>query len=71
MYGNWKTTLRWQKVKLFCIELTILDLNSNDFLPINVSRHTNSSLGARANTFLSIKKIFKNLLIQTSIKLQQ
>ena len=51
LYGDWKTTLRWQKLKLFCIDLTNLDLNCNDFFPINGSTHTNSFLGTRLYTF--------------------
>ena len=38
----WKTTFRWQKLKLFFTDLTNLDLNFNDFFPINGSTHTNS-----------------------------
>ena len=64
-----KTTLRWQKLKLFCTDLTKLDLNCNDFFLMNGSTHTNSFVGARAYTSLSMKILFKNLLIQTSIKL--
>ena len=37
----WKTTFRWQKLKLFFTDLTNLDLNFNDFFPINGSTHTN------------------------------
>ena len=45
LYGDWKTTLRWQKRKLFLIDLTNLDLNCNK------STHTNSFLVARACSF--------------------
>ena len=66
MYGDWKRTLRWQKLKLFCTDLTNLDLNCNDFFPMNGSTHTNSFLGAWAYIFLSMKSWFKYLLIQAS-----
>ena len=55
MYGDWKTTWKWHKLKLFCTDLTNLDLNCNDFFPMNGSTHTNSFLGARAYIFLSMK----------------
>ena len=55
MHGDWKATLRWQKLKLFCTDLTNLDLNCNDFFPMNGSMHTNSFLGTRAYIFLSMK----------------
>ena len=48
---------------------TNLDLNCNDFFPMNGSTHSNSFLGARACIFFSMKTWFKYLLIQTSIKL--
>ena len=35
MYGDWKTTWKWHKLKLFCTDLTNLDLNCNDFFPTN------------------------------------
>ena len=42
---------------LFCIDLTNLDLNCNNFFPINGTQ-TNLFLGATACTFLSMN-IFK------------
>ena len=50
LYGDWKTILRWQKLKLFCTDLTNLDLNSNEFFPTNVSTHS--------IFFLSCKSIY-------------
>ena len=57
LYDDWKATRRWQKLKLFSTDLTNLDLNCNDFSLIKGSTHTNSFLGARAYTFLSMKTI--------------
>ena len=37
LYGDWRTTLRWQKLKLFCTNLADLYLNCNDFFLINGS----------------------------------
>ena len=53
LYGDWKTTLRWQKLKLFRIDLTNLDLNCNNKCSthINGSTHANSFLVGRACTF--------------------
>ena len=59
-----------QKPKLFRTDLTNLDLNRSDVFPIKCSTHINFFLGARVYTFLYMKILFKNLLIQTSIKLQ-
>ena len=70
LHGDWKTTLRRQKVKLLCTDLANLDLTCNDFFPINGSTHTNSFLGARAYSCLSMGILFKTLLLQTSIELQ-
>ena len=70
LHEDWKKTLRWQKLKFFCTNLTNLDLHCNGFFPMNGSTHTKSFLGAKAYTFFSMKILFKNLLIQTSIKLQ-
>ena len=53
--GDWKKTLRWQKLKLFCTDLTNLDLDCNDFFPMNCNTHANSILCARAYIFLSMK----------------
>ena len=55
LYGDWKITSRWQKLKLLCADLTNLDLNCNDFFLINGGTHSNSFLGARVYAFLSMK----------------
>ena len=55
LYGDWNATLRLQKLKLFCTDLTNLDLDCNDFFPTNGRTHANSFLGARAYIFLSMK----------------
>ena len=69
-YGDLKTTLRWKKLKLFCTDLINLDLNGNDFFPMNCNTHTHSILCARAYIFLLMKTLFKNILTQKSVKLQ-
>ena len=52
-----ETTSRWQKLKLFCTDLTNLYLKCNDFFPMNGTMHTNSFLGARAYIFFTYENI--------------
>ena len=47
-------TLRWQKLKLLCTDLTNLDFKCSDFFPMNGSTHTNSFLQELQNILFQI-----------------